>query len=934
MNKNFDENMECLIIKYYNIINILYNFINHINRCLAMNIIDNDKQNYYLNKINTFITNINLQYNKMANKLNTVETQIDLNNISDPFYDIKQQVLNYATNIGIYSLEDGLKLLFNVKFKDKLSSPEKTKFKLYNKIFIPLQFVYENINNENGINDITITKENFYNDILITDCAKITIKCYNKKIIFIGSFVNDNIGIILKTSQICSNFIYLQKKKLIDNLINTNKSIDNNFCNNYIKNIITSDILLYNNDTFYDKITNDYKIYLKISKMSFEQLINELHSGNIKYIFKIILLLLLGSDDNITIAGLLFSLIKEKKIENCNIYKIIYNNLNYNLQLKLKKVSVNLKKECEQLKKISINNLDLNYLVIVCKGMPEYVKKIAINKIDGIKNNTNNSDYNKQLLYVKTLLDFPWIKDEDNDIFIEAGSTVEKSVDFIDKIMDRINTKVYGHLECKKNICHLMGKWISNPSSSGSAIGLVGPAGVGKTLIAKSFGEAIGIPFVQISLSGHNDGDHLYGHNYTYNSSQPGIIIRKMIEAGSSRCIIYFDELDKTCTKNNTNEIYNILINLIDFNMNNEFQDRFFNELTFPLNKVIFIFSYNDSSLLDSILLDRITEIKVDPFTVYDKINISKQYLINDICNDICFNQSKIDINNNEIEYIIEHYTNEAGVRELKRNLEKIYLKLNIDKIYRINEFDMNNNNKNNDKIIKIDKNMIDEYLDKKIISLRKIHSEDIEGIVNGLYSASKSGNGGIMPIQILNNYTGNNNKFILKLTGYQGTIMKESVIYSFTTAMHLINDNIKNNFIKKNKLGLHIHTPNGEIPKDGSSAGCAFTTAFVSVILNKKVKHNIAITGEIELNGKIMAVGGLIYKLYGAKKSGVKCVYLPKENENSINLILNEYKDLIDKTFNIKLVSHIIEILKDVIIDFDISEFNINAYNKITKYG
>jgi ATP-dependent Lon protease len=191
----------------------------------------------------------------------------------------------------------------------------------------------------------------------------------------------------------------------------------------------------------------------------------------------------------------------------------------------------------------------------------------------------------------------------------------------------------------KKSLLQTIGKWISNPSSQGTCFGLVGPPGVGKTLLAKSISKALDIPFSEITLGGQNDGEILHGHGYTYSGSQPGLIIKKMVEMGKSRCILYFDELDKACSKHGSiNEITSILIHLTDPNMNKTFQDRFFQGVDFPLDKAIIIFSYNDPKLVDPILLDRIKQIEVSAYNIIDKKKIVKNFIIPELVNSIGLN--------------------------------------------------------------------------------------------------------------------------------------------------------------------------------------------------------------------------------------------------------------------------------------------------------
>jgi len=395
-----------------------------------------------------------------------------------------------------------------------------------------------------------------------------------------------------------------------------------------------------------------------------------------------------------------------------------------------------------------------------------------------------------------------------------------------------------------------------------------------------------------------------------------------MVEMGKSRCILYFDELDKACSKHGTiNEITSILIHLTDPNMNKTFQDRFFQGIDFPLDKVIMIFSYNDSSKVDPILLDRLKEIKVSPYTMEDKISICNKHIIKEMSENVAM-ENMVNINEDMIRYLIDNYTNEAGVRDIKRKIEDIFMHLNIERIY--NKGDFKNKKV---KTINLNKEKIIEILKEPDIHKRFINNSSQVGIINGLY-ATNNGDGGITPIQIYPNMQHSKDKYEVRLTGKQGEIMKESVLTSLTAAIEwlkfseykdqlneLMNSHVKN--------GFHVHTPDGATPKDGPSAGCAFTCAFISRILNKPIKNNIAMTGEIELTGKISKIGGLEFKLQGAKKAGVNLVYVPFENKKDIDDIKKKYINLINDTFEIKLVNHIDEIINYILSNLHTANLN-----------
>jgi endopeptidase La len=494
------------------------------------------------------------------------------------------------------------------------------------------------------------------------------------------------------------------------------------------------------------------------------------------------------------------------------------------------------------------------------------------------------------------------------------------AIEYLSKVENKLDSSCYGHEEAKKSLLQIIGKWISNPNSMGTSFGFVGPPGVGKTLLAKSVSMALDIPFAQITLGGQNDGELLHGHGYTYSGSQPGLIVKKMVEAGNSRCILYFDELDKSTSKHGSiNEITSILIHLTDPNMNKTFQDRFFQGVDFPLDKVIMIFSYNDSSLVDPILLDRIKEINIKPYSTNEKIKIVKEFIIPEMIDFIGLkDKSWTHISEELCEYIIDNYTNEAGVRDIKRCIEKLFLTLNLDNIYKRNYFEKDNND------FVINKEVILNILDKPKIENTKIHKKPSIGIINGMY-ATTNGDGGIIPIQIFNNFASMSDNFDIKLTGKQGDVMKESVQCSLTSALSYINRNLDkfkkshniidlNEYIKtKFKYGFHVHTPSTSTPKDGPSAGCAFTSAFISIILNRPIKNDIAMTGEIELTGKITKIGGLNFKLIGAKKAGIKLVYVPKENEKDLEEIKENNPKLFNDDFQTKYFDYIDDIIEEI---------------------
>jgi ATP-dependent Lon protease len=373
--------------------------------------------------------------------------------------------------------------------------------------------------------------------------------------------------------------------------------------------------------------------------------------------------------------------------------------------------------------------------------------------------------------------------------------------------------------------------------------------------------------------------------------------------------IIYIDELDKVSKTEEGKEIIGILIHLIDQTQNDVYQDRYFNGINLDLSKALFIFSYNDPEQIDKILLDRIHRIKFDNLSVEDKITIANKYLLPEINKKMGFINT-IEIDDEIIQYIIETYTCESGVRKLKEIIFDLFGEINIELLKCTDE--------TLELPICITKDLLsNKYLKKyKKIKCQKINDDSSIGVINGLW-ANSLGMGGILPIEAL--FYPSQQFLDLKLTGMQGDVMKESMNVAKTLAWSLTDDDTKQKWItvfEKTKCqGLHIHCPEGAVSKDGPSAGAAITTALYSLINNKKIKNDIAITGEINLQGKILAIGGLKDKFLGAIQSGVKLFLYPEENDNEFNEFAQYYEN-IDENVKFKSIKNIKEVFEYVFDD------------------
>ena len=442
---------------------------------------------------------------------------------------------------------------------------------------------------------------------------------------------------------------------------------------------------------------------------------------------------------------------------------------------------------------------------------------------------------------------------------------------------------------------------------------------MGKTSLAKNGlafclkdAEGNSRPFTLIAMGGSSNASTLAGHNYTYVGSTWGRIVDILIETKCMNPIIFIDELDKVSRTEHGKEIIGILTHLVDGTQNNCFQDKYFSGINLDLSKALIIFSYNDPSLIDSILLDRIHRIQFKTLSLEEKIIIVADYLLPEIFKKVGL-ENIIQFDNEIIEYLIQTYTNEAGVRKLKEILYEIISEINLE-ILSIANFEP-------DIPYKITiQNIEEKYLkNREKIRYTTINKLSKVGIINGLW-ANSIGLGGIIVIEC--KWMPSSNFLELKLTGRQGDVMKESMNVAKTLAWELtpasIKKKLKDKYKKDNLFGgIHIHCPEGGTPKDGPSAGTAITIALFSLFNNKKIKNNIAITGEIRLQGNITAIGGLDCKINGGVRAGVNEFIFPEENIVQFNKFLEKYgeKPEIKKTTFHK-VNKIKEVMKLIFVD------------------
>tara|TARA_Y100000389_G_scaffold7105_2_gene6893 strand:+ start:5865 stop:9110 length:3246 start_codon:yes stop_codon:yes gene_type:complete len=451
---------------------------------------------------------------------------------------------------------------------------------------------------------------------------------------------------------------------------------------------------------------------------------------------------------------------------------------------------------------------------------------------------------------------------------------------YMNEVSVTLNSAVHGHKKAKRQVERIIGQWI-NGEKTGYCFGFEGPPGVGKTSLAKR-GLAYCLkdengkerPFSFIAIGGSSNGSTLEGHNYTYVGSTWGRIVDILIDSKCMNPIIFIDELDKISKTEHGKELIGILTHLIDPTQNDAFQDKYFSGIDIDLSKALFIFSYNDVENIDRILLDRIHRIKFNHLELEEKLVITNDYILPEIYKKMGLDNI-IDFDNKVLEYIIQNYTKEPGVRKLKEILFEIIGEINLSQLSSTDNFISYP--------IKITCEDIKyKYLkERHEVNIKKILNEHKVGVINGLW-ANSYGQGGLLQVEA--RYLPSSTFLDLKLTGMQGDVMKESMNVSRTLAWNLLSQeeqvDLLTKFEKTKCQGIHIHVPEGSTPKDGPSGGAAITTIIYSLLTNRKINRTFAMTGEICLQGKVTAIGGLGLKILGGIESGVTNFIYPKEND------------------------------------------------------
>ena len=479
--------------------------------------------------------------------------------------------------------------------------------------------------------------------------------------------------------------------------------------------------------------------------------------------------------------------------------------------------------------------------------------------------------------YIETMLEMPWNKRCEENLDIKAAK-------------EKLDEEHYGLEKVKDRILEFLAVRILTSKGQTPILCLAGPPGTGKTSIARSLAEALGRPYVRISLGGVRDEAEIRGHRKTYVGAMPGRIATALRNAKVKNPLMLLDEIDKV-SNDYKGDTFSALLEVLDSEQNDKFRDHYL-EVPIDLSEVLFVTTANTLQTIPRPLLDRMEVIEINSYTENEKIHIAQRHLIPKQLKSHGLSEEQLSISKKALQKIATVYTREAGVRQLERKIGGICRKSAREIL------------EDNKKCIKVTERNLEHYLGKEIYQFQKANEQDEVGIVRGLAWTSVGGD----TLQIEVNVMPGEGEILL--TGQLGDVMKESARAGISYIRSVSKEHgIDEKFFKEHDI--HIHIPEGAVPKDGPSAGITMATAIMSAVTGRKVRADLAMTGEITLRGRVLPIGGLKEKLLAAKNAGMKTVLVPAKNERDVEEISTE----ITKGLEIKFVTHMDEVLKEALV-------------------
>lgn len=506
------------------------------------------------------------------------------------------------------------------------------------------------------------------------------------------------------------------------------------------------------------------------------------------------------------------------------------------------------------------------------------VKERIEKEIERFKNAGNNSAESSVIRgYIETLLELPWDKEsKDNMDLSNAREILEEDHYGLEKVKERVLEFLAVRALTKKG--------------DSPIICLVGPPGTGKTSIARSIARALNKKYVRICLGGVRDEAEIRGHRRTYIGAMPGRIVNGMKQAGVKNPLMLLDEIDKV-SSDYKGDTSSALLEVLDSEQNNKFRDHYV-ELPIDLSEVLFLATANDVQTIPRPLLDRMELIEVSSYTENEKLHIAKEHLLEKQIEKNGLTDYDFSISDKAMKKLISSYTREAGVRNLERKIGEICRKAAREFL------------EDGKESIRVTETGLKSYLGKERYTVNRLNEEDDIGIVRGLAWTSVGGDTLEIEVNIMPG------KGELLLTGQLGDVMKESAMAGISYIRSVSREyGIEDNFFKENDI--HIHIPEGAVPKDGPSAGITMATAMTSAITKLPVRADIAMTGEITLRGRVLPIGGLKEKLLAAKNAGIRLVLVPEKNRPDVAEISAEIK----RGLEIRFVSQMDQVLKAALV-------------------